>query len=252
MCSLPPVTAVHPIKGQIQVIFGPMFSGKTTELIRRCKRYQLTNYNCIMVKYAHDNRYDEESVATHDSQKLQAYPVLKLQTSLDHLETFEVIGIDEGQFFPNIVDVAEHLANKGKIVIVAALDGTYQREGFGSILELVPKAESVIKLTAVCMQCFRDAAYTKRKSADTQLEVIGGADKYMAVCRECHNRNESPVKDACVQTPSKIETETSENCSKNVSTKAKHKLFTDDPEEDGCPPMKKRLSALWEPVQPIV
>ncbi|XP_016359680.1 thymidine kinase, cytosolic [Sinocyclocheilus anshuiensis] len=97
-----------------------------------------------------------------------------------------VIGIDEGQFFPDTVEFCEEMANMGKTIVVAALDGTFQRKAFGNILNLVPLAESVVKLNAVCMQCFKEAAYTKRLGAEQEVEVIGGADKYHAVCRECY------------------------------------------------------------------
>uniref|UniRef100_A0A8C7WVG4 Thymidine kinase n=1 Tax=Oryzias sinensis TaxID=183150 RepID=A0A8C7WVG4_9TELE len=117
-----------------------------------------------------------------------------------------VIGIDEGQFFPDTVEFSEEMANLGKTVIVAALDATFQRKPFGNILSLVPLAESVVKLHAVCMQCYREAAYTKRIGVEKevflplqlrcvkwcllQVEVIGGADKYQAVCRTCYGGQE--------------------------------------------------------------
>lgn len=75
----------------------------------------------------------------------------------------------------------------GKIVVVAALDGTFQRKPFGSILNLVPIAENVTKLSAVCVNCQDDAAFSLRVSDETAVEVIGGADKYVAVCRRCYN-----------------------------------------------------------------
>jgi thymidine kinase len=79
------------------------------------------------------------------------------------------------------------MANLGKTVLVAALDATFQRQWFGNIVDLIPLAEHVIKLTAVCMSCFGEASYTKRISQDKEVEVIGGADKYMAVCRRCYH-----------------------------------------------------------------
>ena len=85
---------------------------------------------------------------------------------------YDVIGIDEGQFFPDIIEFAESMANNGKTVIVAALDGTYQRKGFANILELVPLAEHVIKLTAVCMICFEDGSYTKRITEDKEVSHV--------------------------------------------------------------------------------
>jgi thymidine kinase len=74
----------------------------------------------------------------------------------------DVVAIDEGQFFPDIVEVSEYLANEGKVVIIAALDGTFQRKPFGNILNLVPLAEQVSKLSSVCMDCGKEAAFTRR------------------------------------------------------------------------------------------
>ncbi|EDO40073.1 predicted protein [Nematostella vectensis] len=173
--------------GQIQVIFGPMFSGKTTELLRRIKRYQVANHKCLLIKYAKDIRYDEEGVATHDRQILRATPCTVLEDLKNKAINHSVIGIDEGQFFPDIVEFSEEMASEGKTIIIAALDGTFQRKAFGNILHLVPLAESVVKLSAVCMNCFKDASFTKRLGYDKRVEVIGGADKYMSVCRECYN-----------------------------------------------------------------
>ncbi|XP_013785523.1 thymidine kinase, cytosolic-like isoform X2 [Limulus polyphemus] len=182
-------------RGQIQIIFGPMFSGKTTELIRRLKRYEVANHSCLMIKYANDTRYSAEQVSTHDHQTLPAVQTTELGCLKDESKKYSVIGIDEGQFFSDIVEFAEEMANIGKVVIVAALDGTYQRQGFGNILFLVPLAESVIKLTAVCMNCFEEASYTKRKGSEKQVEIIGGPEKYKSVCRACYFKV-SPVKDS--------------------------------------------------------
>ncbi|CAL1542815.1 unnamed protein product [Lymnaea stagnalis] len=171
--------------GQIQVIFGPMFSGKTTELMRRMKRYQIANYRCLIIKYAKDIRYDFNGIATHDNQVLGAMSAEKLSDLQSEALKYDIIGIDEGQFFPDIVSFCDKLANQEKVVIVAALDGTFQKKGFGDILNLVPLAEHVLKLTAVCMNCYNEASFTKRIGLETEVEVIGGAEKYLAVCREC-------------------------------------------------------------------
>lgn len=85
------------------------------------------------------------------------------------------------------MEFSEKMANMGKIVIIAALDGTYQRKGFGDVLDLIPLAESVVKLTAVCMKCYKDASFTKRRVAQTQIELIGGSESYQAVCRSCYH-----------------------------------------------------------------
>ena len=175
-------------KGQIQVIFGPMFSGKTTELVRRVKRYQIANHSCLLIKYDQDVRYDEDNrVSTHDQQKMSAVPCHKLSSMKKKAMDYNIIGIDEGQFFSDIVEFCEELANKGKTIIVAALDGTFQRQAFGNVLSLIPLAENVVKLNAVCMNCFKDAAFTMRLGSETKIEIIGGAEQYWSVCRECYN-----------------------------------------------------------------
>ena len=155
--------------------------------MRRLKRYQFAKHNCLIVKYQRDNRYDEEGISTHDQQTMRAVSCLTLSslTESGQVDDVSVIGIDEGQFFPDTVSFAEQMANRGKTVIVAALDGTFQRQEFGQILHLIPLAESVIKLTAVCMICFEEASFTKRIGQEKELEVIGGPEKYMAVCRKC-------------------------------------------------------------------
>ena len=178
--------------------------------MRRLKRYQFANHRCLIVKYQRDNRYDEEQIATHDRQTMKAVACLSLATLVKagHVEAVSVIGIDEGQFFPDTLSFAEEMANKGKTVIVAALDGTFQRQGFGNILQLVPLAESVIKLTAVCMFCYEEASFTKRIGRETELQVIGGPDKYMAVCRKCFLTREADP-DSVSQTGDRIHTHTS-------------------------------------------
>ncbi|XP_068995782.1 thymidine kinase, cytosolic isoform X2 [Embiotoca jacksoni] len=163
-----------------------MFSGKSTELMRRVRRFQVARYNCLVIKYAKDTRYSDVGMATHDKNTMEAVAANSLVDVRSAALQAGVIGIDEGQFFPDTVEFCEEMANLGKTIIVAALDGTFQRKPFGNILNLVPLAESVVKLHAVCMQCYKEAAYTKRIGAEKEVEVIGGVDKYQAVCRKCY------------------------------------------------------------------
>ncbi|XP_037619938.1 thymidine kinase, cytosolic [Sebastes umbrosus] len=194
-------------QGQIQVIFGPMFSGKSTELMRRVRRFQIAQYKCLVIKYAKDTRYSDTGVVTHDKYTMEAVPANCLGDIRPLALEVCVIGIDEGQFFPDTVEFCEEMANLGKTIIVAALDGTFQRKAFGNILNLVPLAESVVKLNAVCMQCYKEAAYTKRIGAEKEVEVIGGADKYQAVCRRCYGglvvdkENSAPLRN---ETPQQV------------------------------------------------
>ncbi|XP_007483002.1 thymidine kinase, cytosolic isoform X2 [Monodelphis domestica] len=153
--------------------------------MRRVRRFQIAQYKCLVIKYAKDTRYSK-NFSTHDRNTMEALPACLLRDVAQNALAVTVIGIDEGQFFPDIVEFSETMANAGKTIIVAALDGTFQRKAFGNILNLVPLAESVVKLTAVCMECFREAAYTKRLGIEKEVEVIGGADKYHSVCRLCY------------------------------------------------------------------
>ncbi|KAG6936840.1 thymidine kinase 1, soluble [Chelydra serpentina] len=128
--NVPGVQPGSPAKarGQIQVIFGPMFSGKSTELMRRVRRFQIAQYKCLVIKYAKDTRYCTDGVSTHDRNTMEALSACYLGDVHQEALGSAVIGIDEGQFFPDIVEFCETMANAGKTVIVAALDGTFQRK----------------------------------------------------------------------------------------------------------------------------
>nr|AAA47227.1 thymidine kinase (EC 2.1.7.21) [Rabbit fibroma virus] len=171
--------------GHIHLIIGPMFAGKSTELIRLVRRYQIAKHKCLVVKYEKDIRYGN-GVCTHDNMSITAVCTPSLDKIDSVAENAEVIGIDEGQFFPNIATFCERMANRGKVLIVAALDGTFQRKPFSNISELIPLAENVTKLNAVCMYCYKNGSFSKRLGDKMEIEVIGGSDKYKSVCRKCY------------------------------------------------------------------
>jgi thymidine kinase len=175
-------------KGRIELIIGPMFAGKSTELIRRVRRYSRTRKNCLVIKYKADTRYSVESVSTHDRVEHRAESCSELK-EVDHLlEGMDVVAIDEGQFFPDLLNFSDRVANSGRIVIIACLDADFLRKPFGDVCNLVPRAELITKLTAVCNRCTADAAFTLRTTNATQQELIGGAEMYEPVCRSCHLR----------------------------------------------------------------
>ena len=179
----------------ITLILGPMFAGKTTELMRLVKREWFASQACCIVKYKMDVRYDDSNVATHDKQALNAtFALAKLADLHEEWKKFDVIAIDEGQFFPDLVEFAGVAADAGKKVFISALDGDFQRRPFGKVCELIPQCEQVHKLTAVCMQCNRNEAhFTKRVTSATQTELIGGDETYAAVCRACYNSPMPPT-----------------------------------------------------------
>ncbi len=139
-----------------------------------------------MIKYQGDARYSVEDASTHDRTTIDAVGALRLDdVARERVQQADVIGVDEGQFFPDLVPFCENMANAGKIVVISALSGSFERKAIGHVLELIPLAEKVDMLNAVCKFCLRDAAFSARLGSETAVQVIGGADKYASACREC-------------------------------------------------------------------
>ena len=184
-------------RGEIQVVMGPMFSGKSTELIRRLDRYERAGRRVVGVKSAIDKRYSEAPLIVTHRQHTFGAVVASALLPLE-LDAYDVIGVDEGQFYADLAAACERWAAAGKTVVVALLDGDARREPFpgSQLAELLARAESVTKLLAVCQRCGADAAFTQLHSAATQLDAnhvkVGGADLYRAACRHCHAEPQAP------------------------------------------------------------
>ena len=106
---------------------------------------------------------------------------MKLEEVVERARKFNVIGIDEGQFFDDVVDFSEEMTNSGKVVVISALSGTFERKSFGKIAELVPKAEEIECLTAICMDCQKEASFTMRTTSSKETTLIGGKEHYKPV-----------------------------------------------------------------------
>ena len=171
--------------GTIELVCGPMFSGKTEELIRRVKRAQIAKQRVQIFKPAIDVRYDETKVVSHNSMAIQSEPV---ENSLDILtklkDSTRIVAIDEVQFFDdNIVKVVSKLAARGCRVICAGLDLDYRAIPFGPMPALLAIADDVLKIQAICTVCGAPATRSFRLSDDTDTVVLGETDKYEARCR---------------------------------------------------------------------
>ena len=179
-------------QGWVEVICGPMFSGKSEELIRRVTRYQIARVPVQTFKPRLDVRYADDEVVSHSSLKVEAIPVETADELLRHVEDgTKVIGVDEGQFFDQgLVDVVEHLAAAGKQVIVAGLDTDYLRRPFEPIPTLCDRAEYVTKMLAVCHRCGGPGMYTQRTVRSEELVVLGAQGAYEARCRVCYDPSE--------------------------------------------------------------
>ncbi len=175
--------------GWIEIVCGSMFSGKTEELIRRLKRAKIAKQKVEIFKPAVDTRYDEENVVSHDSNSVSSTPVQNASQILFYAEDFEVVGIDEAQFFGNeLVTVCNELAANGKRVIVAGLDMDYLGKPFGPIPHLMATAEYVTKVHAICMRCGSLANHSHRMVKNDNLVLLGETDAYEPLCRSCFHK----------------------------------------------------------------
>lgn len=188
---------LYPRAGLIEVICGPMFSGKTEELIRRLKRAKIAKQRVVVFKPRIDNRYDEVQIVSHSSQKIPSIPVEDTESMQHCLKQLggqvDVVGVDEAQFFDDsLLPFIENLANSGVRVVVAGLDQDYLGRPFGVMPHLLAIADVVTKQYAVCMVCSAPASKTQRIADDQTADVptqqvLVGADKlYEARCRRCH------------------------------------------------------------------
>lgn len=183
----------------MEVITGPMFAGKTTELIKRIERQAFAKRRVALFKPAIDTRYSAEEVVAHNGLRYDAFVVptngegVRQIEEITLREGFEVIGVDEVQFFPiEIVDVLNRLADKGVYVIASGLNLDFKGDPFPVTKELLVRADNIIYLTAVCTVCGKPATRSQRlidgKPAPKNSPVIqvGGRESYEARCREHH------------------------------------------------------------------
>ncbi|MES2529207.1 MAG: thymidine kinase [Bdellovibrionota bacterium] len=171
--------------GSIELVCGPMFSGKTEELIRRVKRAQIAKQRVQIFKPAMDVRYHEEDVVSHSSQAIKSEPVEKAVDILIRLkDSTRVVAIDEIQFFDeNIVTVVTKLAARGYRVICAGLDLDYRAIPFGPMPKLLAIADEVMKIHAICTVCGAPATRSQRLSKSKEQFLLGETDAYEARCR---------------------------------------------------------------------
>ena len=182
----------------IDLIIGPMFAGKTSELLRRLNIYSTMGLNCIFINSSLDTRSDKDfsshnPLVTSISDNFCSMKLNDIENNRNMFKQYDVIGIDEAQLFPAIKEevlfLTEHLNKK---VIVSGLNGDFKRQKFGEILDLVPLCDNITKLHPFCLPCcknrkIKSAQFTKRIVQDSNYILIGALDSYIPVCRECYN-----------------------------------------------------------------
>ncbi|HLK51035.1 MAG TPA: thymidine kinase [Bryobacteraceae bacterium] len=173
--------------GWIEVICGPMFSGKSEELIRRLRRATIARKRVEVFKPAIDNRYSDDEIVSHGDLRMKSEVVNDAAEIADRIDwRSEVVGIDEANFMgPKLVEVVQRLADSGKQVIISGLDTDYLGRPFPPIPDLLAHAESITKTLAICVRCGNPAKHTQRLRGSEELIVVGASDMYEARCRRC-------------------------------------------------------------------
>lgn len=195
--------------GYLEIILGPMYSGKTSRLVEIYNQCKFCNISVAVINHSIDNRYDDTLLSTHDKVKIPCIKTDKLldlwvdTISLDEdveaiprvkdkfkIGTSNAILINEGQFFPDLEEFVRLLLDNNKKVYVCGLDGDFERKKFGQILDLIPLADKVDKLTSLCSLCKNGnkGIFSMRLTNEKEQTVVG-SENYIPVCRECYNKN---------------------------------------------------------------
>jgi thymidine kinase len=175
--------------GRLELIIGCMYSGKTTELMRRIQMYQVLKKKIIVYTHSNDTRYsDSGNIATHNRNVMSAIPLSKLDGSdtKEEYKCADIIFIEEAQFFTDLVEFVLNAVNRdNKIVIVSGLDGDFKLDPFENIVKLIPHSEAITKQNALCKMCGdgTQACFSKRLVESDQRELVGSDGVYEAVCR---------------------------------------------------------------------
>jgi len=194
-------------KGRLEVVCGSMFSGKTEELMRRLHRAEIAKQKVLTIKHQIDKRYNAvpTCIVSHEGRERFAFIVGEQDGGAEKIldlacEDVSVVGIDEVQFFtPEIINVIVQLVECGKRVIVAGLDLDFRGEPWPIMTVLLPLADEILKLKAICVVCGKDAYHTQRivnnkpASYEEPVVVVGATEKYEARCRDCYIINDKPV-----------------------------------------------------------
>jgi thymidine kinase len=176
-------------QGYLELIIGPMYAGKSTELLRIINRFKCLKKNIIVINHSLNNRYGSNGLTTHNNEKMEKCIILNELKELDInlIKSTDVIIIEELQFFNDAFDlVTSWVDNFHKIVIAAGLDGDFNREPFGDVLKLIPHCDKITKLNSLCTKCSNGtiALFTKRITNDIDKTLIGSNGIYEAVCRK--------------------------------------------------------------------
>lgn len=167
----------------IELIIGPMFSGKSSELLRRLTRYKIAGKQTLLLRPKRDTR----GFFTHDKKENSVKEIfIENISDFKDLYNYDVIGVDEGQFFSDL-KIIDKWADIGLTIIVSALNGTSEKKTFSSVQDIIPLSDTIVKLSAVCTSCGNDAQFSFYKVGNKENDIVVGEDEYTALCRKCWN-----------------------------------------------------------------
>lgn len=174
--------------GKLDLIIGPMFSGKSSEIIKRIRNFKMSNKKYIVIKPSIDNRYDLNKIISHDNDSETCVMVNDITLVTDEqIENYDIIIIDEGQFFENLKDKVLYWVEKlNKYIIIGGLDGDFLRNPIGDIIKLIPYADDYVKLKAMCTHCTdgTKAIFSHKLKNKSEIIEIGEYNLYVPLCRK--------------------------------------------------------------------
>ena len=175
--------------GYLELIIGPMFSGKTSRIVEMYNQCKFCNIPVVAINHAIDNRYDDDLLSTHDKIKIPCIKTSQLNDVSKEQDVLnaDVILINEGQFFDDLYQVTVDLLKKGKKIYICGLDGDFERNKFGQILDLIPLSDKVTKLTSLCSICKNGTPgiFSMRLTGE-KVQTLVGSENYIPVCRRCY------------------------------------------------------------------
>lgn len=175
-------------RGEIEVICGSMFSGKTKLLIKKIRDAENDNLVVSVFKPKIDTRYNESKIVSHEKNEINAIPIKNSSDIIKLSKSSNLVAIDEAQFFDDkIIETCKKLSQHNKHIILAGLDMDYLGEPFGPMPKLIDLANNVISLNAICDICNQKACHTYRKSKSTKTIMLGEKKEYLALCKQCFN-----------------------------------------------------------------
>ena len=174
--------------GYLELIIGPMFAGKTSKLIELTDYFNKNKVSTLVIGHCKDTRYSFDKISSHDKMMVDCLKFSTIENFLEEcdIDKYNVVLVDEGQFFDDLDLILELVDLYKKHVYIFGLDGDFNRQKFGKILDLIPYCDKVTKLHSICSKCRKPGLFSKRLVANQEQTLVGTCDEYTSLCRNCY------------------------------------------------------------------